>query len=229
MDMSPATPQLFIEGQSARIAYNNVSIPGKTGTRFSLKEATGSGPWTRARVTLLQPQGERRGMRFVYAPLEVSGTGTLSRPTTFRDATFATGTPTDGTYRFNSYRVSWFKRDPKPGGELRYGVTLKVRDANIALAQGTLRRNEYNLGVVPLIYVGGERRFTDRLTGYLDFDGLAAPQGRAFDIGLSLGYRVSKDTDFLLGLRTLEGGANNKEVYNFTRVNYLSAGLMQRF
>lgn len=229
MDMPPATPQLFLEGQSARIAYNNVSIPGKTGTRFSLKEATGSGPWTRARITFLKPLGERRGLRFVYAPFEISGMGSLSQPVSFKDTVFAAGTPTEGKYRFNSYRVSWFKRDPKPRGELRYGVTLKVRDANIALAQGSVRRNEYNLGVVPLIYLGGERRFSDRLTGYFDFDGLAAPQGRAFDIGVSLGYQVSASTDITLGLRTLEGGANNKEVYNFTRINYLSAGIVQRF
>jgi hypothetical protein len=221
--------QLFIEGQRTSLAYNNVAVPQTTGTRFSLKDTLGGGNWGGVRLMYLKNQSERRGMRFVYAPLSLSGTGTLRQTTQFNGATFAANTPTDGRYRFNSYRVSWYRRDVKPGGELRYGVTLKVRDADISLRQGSLKRNEYNLGFVPLLYVGGEKRFSDKLTGYVDFDGLAGGPGRAFDIGLSLGYNVSKDTDLLLGLRTLEGGADVKEVYNFARINYLTLGLMKRF
>ncbi len=221
--------QLFVEGQRTSLAYNNVAVPQPTGTRFSLKETLGGGNWGSVRLTYLKNHGERRGMRFVYAPLQISGTGNLRQTTQFKGATFAANAPTDGTYRFNSYRVSWYKRDVKPGGEMRYGVTLKARDANISLRQGSLKRNEYNLGFVPLIYVGGERKFSEKLTGYIDFDGLAGGPGRAFDIGLSLGYNVSKNTDFLLGLRTLEGGADVKEVYNFTRINYLTLGLLKRF
>jgi hypothetical protein len=221
--------RLFVEGQRTSLAYNNVAVPGRTGTRFSLKDALGGGSWSGLRVTYLKSQGERRGVRLVYAPLQISGTGTLRQTTQFKGATFAANTPTDGRYRFNSYRVSWYKRDPKPGGEMRYGLTLKVRDADISLRQGTLKRNEYNLGFVPLIYVGGERKFSEKLTGYVDFDGLAGGPGRAFDLGLSLGYKTSKDTDLMLGLRTLEGGADVKEVYNFTRLNYLTLGLIKRF
>jgi hypothetical protein len=221
--------QLFVEGQRTSLAYNNVAVPQTTGTRFSLKDALGGGNWGGVRLTYLKNQSERRGMRFVYAPLSISGTGTLRQTTQFNGATFATNTPTDARYRFNSYRVSWYKRKPRPCGELRYGVTLKVRDADISLRQGNLTRNKYDLGFVPLIYVGGESRLSDRLTAYMDFDGLAGGPGRAFDIGLSLGYNVSPGTDFLLGLRTLEGGADVKEVYNFTRLNYLSFGLMKRF
>jgi hypothetical protein len=228
MDESPR-PQLYIEGQRVSQSYNNVAIPGSN-LRFSLKQVIGGGSWAGQRITVVLPRGERRGMRFVYAPLRLSGQSNDTAPIAFKDATFqgSPQSPLRGTYRFNSYRASFFKRDPKPGGELRYGVTLKVRDADIALSQGNLRRNEYNLGIVPLIYVGGERRFSKKLTGYLDFDGLAGGPGRAFDIGLQLGYRVSPDTDFLLGLRTLEGGADVREVYNFARVNYLSLGLMKR-
>lgn len=228
LSSSIARAQLFVEGQAVRPAYNNVRIPGKTGTKFSLKNLIGDDARNRVRLTYLKNVGEKNGIRLVYAPLTLRGRGTLPSATQFKDATFAPNTPTDGTYRFNSYRASYYWRKPCDRGEWRYGVTLKVRDADISLSQGNLKRNEYNLGVVPLFYVGGERRLSDRLTAHLDFDGSAAPQGRAFDIGAFLSYRVSSQADLLVGARTLEGGANVSEVYNFARLNYLSAGLLWR-
>ena len=225
---SAARAQLFVEGQTVRPAYNNVRIPGKTGTTVSLKNLVGDDARRRVRLTYLKNVGEKHGVRIVYAPLTLRGAGTLPSPTQFKDATFSPDTPTAGTYRFNSYRASYYRRKPNEKGEWRYGVTLKVRDADIALSQGALKRNEYNLGIVPLLYVGGERKLTNRLTAHLDFDGAAAPQGRAFDIGVFLSYRISPQADLLVGARTLEGGANVSEVYNFARLNYLSAGLLWR-
>jgi hypothetical protein len=80
--------------------------------------------------------------------------------------------------------------------------------------------------VVPLIHLSGERKLSERWKLLLDADGLAAPQGRAFDVGLFLAHRLSPKTDLTLGARTLEGGADNERVYNFARLDYLSMGLV---
>jgi hypothetical protein len=44
-----------------------------------------------------------------------------------------------------------------------------------------------NTGVVPLLALEGQWRFAPGWYGLLDFEGLAAPQGRAIDVALKLG------------------------------------------
>ena len=49
-----------------------------------------------------------------------------------------------------------------------------------------------------------------------DADALAAPQGRAEDISLAATWAASDRVVLRVGYRTVEGGADNDEVYNFT-------------
>jgi len=46
---------------------------------------------------------------------------------------------------------------------------------------------EKNTGVVPLLALEGQWRFAPGWCGLLDFEGLAAPQGRAIDAALKIG------------------------------------------
>lgn len=62
----------------------------------------------------------------------------------------------------------------------------------------------------------------------MDVDALAAPQGRAEDIFIGVLYSPTEDLSFKTGYRILEGGADNDEIYNFTLVNYISAGVIIR-
>ncbi len=209
---------------------NDVQIPNNTGTRFSLNRLTGGGPFGNFRITALYDLNRKTGLRLVYAPLRIAEMGLLAQQTSFAGANFVAGTPTEGIYQFNSYRLSyWYRFHQDHRSQWRVGLTLKVRDARVALRQGGLGSSDYNLGVVPLIHVGGEHRLADRWKLLVDFDGAAAPQGRAFDLGLHLGYDLGRDTTLLLGYRTLEGGANVKQVYNFAWFNYLSIGVSCRF
>ncbi|MEJ2180786.1 MAG: hypothetical protein P8Y28_10205 [Gammaproteobacteria bacterium] len=99
--------------------------------------------------------------------------------------------------------------------------TLKVRDAEIALTQGTQFANDTDVGVVPLLYLYGDYNINNKWNFVFDMDGLASPQGRAFDLGLKLTYDLS-DQWYLGGsYRLLEGGADNDTVYNFAWFNYL--------
>jgi hypothetical protein len=56
-------------------------------------------------------------------------------------------------------------------------------------------------------------------------DALAAPQGRAEDVLVSLQYKVADRLTVKFGYRILEGGADNDEVYTFALFNYIAAGV----
>lgn len=209
---------------------NSTRIPGDAGTKFSLNRLTGTGPYTFARVNATYNFHQRHGVRILYAPLQFRGTGTLVQATRFEGADFAPNVPTEGTYKFNSYRVTYrYRFRNTDRSDWRVGFTLKVRDAKIALRQGSLYEEKADLGVVPLLHLYGEQRLTDRWRFLFDFDGLAAPQGRAFDVAVKIGYDVTPQWQVQTGYRTLEGGADNDKVYSFAWLNYALVGIAYRY
>ena len=86
---------------------NDVRIPSDTGTRFDLLELTGKGADPYARLYASHDFNERHSLRLTLAPLRVSGTGTLSRNTSFRGKLFNAGVATQGTYQFSTYRLTY--------------------------------------------------------------------------------------------------------------------------
>jgi hypothetical protein len=84
-----------------------VRIPGNTGTEFSFKDLTGSGPYAAGRFTFDWNFLERHGLRLEVVPLRIDGTGTFNQPVSFAGTTFSPGTPTEGKYKFDTYRVSY--------------------------------------------------------------------------------------------------------------------------
>lgn len=63
----------------------------------------------------------------------------------------------------------------------------------------------------------------------LDFDGLAASRGRAFDIASQLAYPVSDRIDISVGYRVIEGGADVEQVYNFAWFDSLIGSMRFKF
>ena len=175
------------------------------------------------------PLNEKHHLRFLIAPLSIDETGTTSQPIVFRDTTFAPG-PIDVKYRFDSYRASYryvfYERERWTWSG---GGTLNIRDAEVRLQQGTLSRVRKNTGVVPLLALEGEWRFAPGWYGLLDFEGLAAPQGRAIDVALKLGYDVTPNISVAGGYRILDGGADNDDLYTFARFDSAVLGLTWRF
>jgi hypothetical protein len=104
-----------------------------------------------------------------------------------------------------------------------------VRDATIALRQGTLQRSDEDLGLVPLLHLYGAYHLSDRTTLIMDFDGAAAPQGRAVDVALRLQYELPSGWHVFGGYRTLEGGADNDSVYTFVWLHFATIGAGLRF
>lgn len=202
-----------------QVPYNRIAIPGDDGTGFDLSESTEE-TYFYHRLEYRQFVKKNQGFRLLYAPLTLKGSEAYSKDISFNGESFPSGSKTETTFKFNSYRASYFWRFAPGEWILDIGATLKVRDAKIKLRQGSLSKERKDLGVVPLLYFWAERQFCEKWVFNFDFDGFAAPQGRALDVAASLGYDWSKSLRSSLGLRMLEGGADNDKVYTFSRVHF---------
>lgn len=219
-----------LEMGAVRQSYNDVQIPSNTGTRFSLSDLAGNDPLPFYRLELFYDLTDKHQLRFLIAPLGYSEYGVLNKNVDFDGQTFTAGINTEVTYKFNSYRASYrylFYNDQK--WRWHVGGTLKIRDAEIALQQVGVSASNTNLGIVPLLNLYGEYKLANKWQFIVDFDGLAAPQGRALDLGLKVNYDIEKNWYLGGGLRILDGGADNDKVYNFAQFNYTFISTGYRF
>lgn len=212
-------------------SYNDAQIPNDaSATRFSLSGLVGKGPFPAGRAYLTWNINEKHGLRALAAPFSITESGTNSETIRFAGATFVPGAPIEATYKFNSYRLTYRYRFRNTERTTAWvGFTGKIRDANIALSQGTTRSEKDDVGFVPLLHLAADRRLTDRWVGSVDVDGLAGGPGRAIDAALKLGYRVTPRVLISGGYRTLEGGADVDEVYSFAWLHYAVASVAVRW
>lgn len=220
-----------IEGGPAWQSLNDVQIPNDaSGTRFSLYDLAGSGPWPAARVYLTWRTGERHALRVLAAPFSITETGIPGRAIDFAGATYASNVPVEATYQFNSYRLSYRYRLYE-GGRWTWwtGFTAKVRDAKIELTQGSTTSRKTDLGFVPLLHLAGDWRFSPGWRLGLDADALAGGPGRAEDVAVTLGRDLGDAWTVTAGYRTVEGGADVDEVYAFAWLHYAVVGIERRF
>ena len=230
--LTEAKSQVFLDVESGVTfsGYNDVRIPGDQGTLFSLSEELDASPKIFLRVRAGYTFGTRHNLSLLYAPLEIKSEGSISRDLTFEGVVFPASTPLEGTYKFNSYRLTYrYDIVERPKFEFGLGFTAKIRDAKIALYSAGDESVKTNVGFVPIINFHAEWKASDNLSFLLNGDALAAPQGRAEDVLVAIKYMVSEKIGIRAGYRILEGGADNDEVYNFALLNYAAAGLEFRF
>ncbi len=210
---------------------NTVQIPNtEAGTRFSLKDLVGAGPWVAGRVYFTWNFKRRHSLRVLAAPLSYTETGIFDETVDFAGDTFEAGLPTEATYQFNSWRVGyrWRFKDGERW-KLWLGFTAKIRDAKIALSQGDTSSEDTDFGFVPLLSFAADYRFANRWHLLFDFEGLAGGPGRAFDVALKVGYDFNDRWGLTAGYRTVEGGADIEEVYNFAWFQYAVVSGVFRF
>lgn len=230
--VAPVSAQFSVDLETGAVfsGYNDVRIPGDTGTLFSFSEELETDPVAFGRLRLNYDFNPRHHLSVLLAPLTVKADGQIDRAVDFAGKTFPANTPLEGTYRFNSYRLTYrydFYRKEKL--ELGIGFTAKIRDAEIRLEGAGLSSAKTNVGFVPIINFRLLWHLSDKLGLVFDGDALAAPQGRAEDVQLALQYAVSKPLALRLGYRLLEGGADNDEVYTFSLFHYAALGLTWKF
>ena len=219
-----------IEGGAVWQTRNDVRIPNNSGTEFSLVDALGKGPFGAYRVEAAFDVNERHGFRFVLAPLSIEDTAVLDREVLFAGAAFQPGTPTLASYRFSSARFTYRYRFYRGNTwSWKVGFTGFIRNARIALAQGSNAAEDTDVGFVPLAHLSGEARISEKWKFLLDFDGIAASQSRAFDVAAKLGYAITDHWNVSFGYRTLEGGADVESVFNFAWLHFTVASLRYTF
>jgi hypothetical protein len=207
--------------------YNDVRIPGDQGTLFSLKDDLISKTEFFSRIRVNYTLKTRNTFSLLYAPLNTESNGNLPYDIFFEGVTFPANTDITGTYRFNSYRLTYRREIVlKEKFEFGLGLTAKIRDAKISLVSAGLESEKINVGFVPIINFRMLWKPHDKFGILLEGDALAAPQGRAEDVLIAVTYRLSDNIGLKAGYRILEGGADNDEVYSFALFNYFSAGLL---
>ena len=224
--------QAFIDAESGAVfsGYNNVSIPGNTGTLFSLKNDLNAQAKAFFRLRAGYTINSRHTISLLYAPLTVNSTGSTSKQINFNGKVFPSNTPLNARYKFNSYRATYrYDFVKKPKFELGLGFTAKIRDAEIALTGGGLAASKKNVGFVPIVNFRLYHVINNKFGLLLEGDALAAPQGRAEDVLLAGTYKFSDNLQGRIGYRILEGGADNDEVYNFALFHYASIGVSYTF
>jgi len=206
--------------------YNDVQVPNdSTGTRFSLSDALDVKSEFIYRIRLGYETG-RHSFSLFAAPLSLNGDGVLQSDIDFGGVSFPQGSDVTGLYRFDSYRFTWrYRLMDTPVWSLAGGFTAKIRDAEIKLESGNLSGNTTNTGFVPLLSFDLKWKPFCRGGFQLEGDALVGPQGRAEDVMLAGFYGISDRIDIRAGYRIVEGGADVETVYNFTLVNYLTAGI----
>jgi hypothetical protein len=219
-----------LEGGPAWQSYNDVEIPNDgTATRFSLSDLAGTGPWPAGRLYITAPLGGRHALRLLVAPFSLTETGTPSSALEFAGKSYAAGTPLEATYTFNSYRLTYrYLLHAGERSKAWVGFTAKVRDAEIALAQGATASRKEDLGFVPLLHMAGEWRLGPVWHLLADVDGLAGGPGRAVDATLKLGRDLDARWALRLGYRMVEGGADVDQVYTFAWLHYATLSLVVR-
>lgn len=219
-------PFLDLEAGVGWSQYNDVQVPGDTGTRFSLSDgAFQADPTPIVRVQAGARWG-RHAIFGTFAPVRLRGNGRSGETVLFRGQTFVADEDASARYQFDTYRLTYrYGLVAAPRFELALGGTVLVRDAEIRLAQQGRATAETNVGLVPLVSFRIAGNLGGPLWLALDGDALAAPQGRAEDVALALELRTGEGLAFRAGYRVLEGGADNDDVYNFAFIHQVTAGV----
>jgi hypothetical protein len=229
---NPVKAQMILDIESGAVfnGYNDVRIPGDLGTSFSLTDDLKSEPAIFLRLRASYKIKVRHTISLLYAPLTTKSEGRVGKDILFNDDLFDANTLLNGTYKFNSYRLT-YRYDIVNNPKLIFGLgfTAKIRDASIGLSSEGKTSVKTNVGFVPIINFRLWWKPTEKFGILLDGDALAAPQGRAEDIQLAATYAISDNLGIRAGYRILEGGADNGEVFNFSLFHYASVGLTYTF
>lgn len=221
---------LDIEGGAVYSGYNDIRIPGTTGTFFSLVEDLETDPSAFFRVRISYTMGNAHTFSLLAAPLRLGAEGSFPTTLLFDGEAFPADTPLKARYRFDSYRFTYrYQVHRSSSVRAGFGFTGKIRDAAVRIEGGGRKAEKTNTGFVPLLNFSCAWMVRPHYVLLFEGDALAAPQGRAEDVLLALLYEVKRYLTLKIGYRLLEGGADNDEVYSFALLHYAVLGAVFTF
>jgi len=167
---------------------------------------------------------------FLYAPFETNYNFQSDKAFKFDNTNFSSDQNTKVDYKFNSYRVGYFK-ELSFKNNLKYwiGGVLKVRDTKIKVSQNGLSDSYSNIGIVPLLGLGLEYFVNNNISLFSHIDAAGFGQGYAYDFNAEMRYHLNNKNSLGLGYRTFGGGVDNDELMNFARFETLYANYSFKF
>ncbi len=203
--------------------YNDIKIPGDTGTLFSAVDDLEAESNLFLRMCITGRISNRHNISALVSILKVKSTGAFDKNVVFYGKTFNQGISNELNYKFNNYRLT-YRFDFFASEKFRFGagLTLFIRDAYIELKNSSGSAKKENIGFVPLINLKLEWNIVSWFGLYLDADFLFSPKGRAEDFSVAFLFNLNKTISLRAGYRMLEGGADNDTVYNFTIFHFIT-------
>jgi len=196
LTFSKAYSQWFVDLETglAFSGYNDVRIPGDTGTQFSLSKDLTTDSAFFFRLRLGYQIGSKHTLSVLLAPLSLNASGRVNKSIRFFEEDFPADIPLEAVYRFNSYRLTYrYDLIRKENLSLGFGLTAKIRDAVVSVEGDNKKSEKTNVGFVPLLNFRLEWFFAKKLSLLLDADGAAAAQGRAEDVLLAFQLHLNED------------------------------------
>lgn len=212
--------------------YNDVRIPNDDDSHsmFSLKDDLKADPVFSTRLQVHYKPHPRHQISLLAAPLTLKPEGKFDRGIVYQNETFSAVDQIEGIYRFDSYRLQYRYYFPQRLWIVKsVGASLKLRDAEISLNDGTKKASKTNTGFVPLLSLDAGYHIMEELELVLEAEGLGSPYGRAEDVFLGVDMSISSRSKVRAGYRLLEGGSDNDEVYTFAAVHYALLGFSLNF
>ena len=221
---------LDFENGLATSGYNDVQIPRDTGTLFSLTDDLNTDSTYFFRIRFGYRWKSKHNLSVFAAPLTLKAAGKVDKELVFFEETFLPNTPLNAQYTFNSFRLTYrFDFVRKRKWQVGIGFTAKIRDAVIKVEGGGKSSKKTNVGFVPLLHFRVLWQFHKDWGLLCEGDAAVAAQGRAEDVLLALQYSLNEKVHLRAGYRIIEGGADVEEVYNFSLIHFLSAGVTISF
>ena len=95
------------EGGSVSTGYNDVRVPNKSGSNFSLKDDLRPGSQLFYRLKGGITINSRHTLSFLYAPLSINADGTFKKEIDFLGITFPANVSIRGNFKLNTYRLTY--------------------------------------------------------------------------------------------------------------------------
>ncbi|MFT6259423.1 MAG: hypothetical protein ACJA0S_001415 [Rickettsiales bacterium] len=211
--------QINIELGRSKSSDNNFSLPNSSENEINLPDDQSFNSYRiKGRLNLKN----NTFLSFLYAPFSTDYNFKSDKAFEFDNTNFNSGEDTKVDYKFNSYRIGYFK-ELSFKDNLKYwiGGVLKVRDAKIKVSQNGLSDSYSNIGVVPLLGIGGEYFLKNDISLFSHVDVSGFTQGYAYDFNIETRYYLNSKNALGLGYRSFGGGVDNDELMNFARFETL--------
>ena len=174
---------------------------------------------------------------FVFQPLDVQYTETLTSDLTTKGQSFTAGRAASLRYMFPSIRWTKTRKilSGREGDELRFGGTVLIRYADVNFSSGSNSFHDRNLIMFPLLNLEGTKHICKSLSLFSRVDFLPSPTAGLFLDGLFDGlFAIRKEqsdgSSYDLGLRLFIGGYDPKTPGEYAnRINYSALVLRKNF